>query len=182
VSTTGWVALLRGVNLGRRNRVPMAELRRVFEANGAEGVRTYIQSGNVVFTHRRSGRAALAKEFEAAVSKSFGVASRVVLRTFDEFAAVASAQPFGPDNSNTFVTFLAAKPARKAVAGLASLEIAPDRVEVVGSDVFVHYPNGVAGARLNGAMLERKLGVPGTGRNWRTVTRLAELAKEARAG
>ena len=59
---------------------------------------------------------------------------------------------------------------------LESLDVGPDRFEVVGSDVFLHYPNGVHGARLSGALLERHLGVPATTRNWRTVTRLAELA------
>ena len=77
------------------------------------------------------------------------------------------------------MAFLAAKPERKAVAALESLDIAPEGVEVVGSDVFLHYPNGLGRAKLTGALLERRLGVPGTVRNWRTVTRLAEMAESA---
>jgi uncharacterized protein (DUF1697 family) len=178
VRETGWVALLRGINVGGRNPVPMVRLRQLFEANRSQAVSTYIQSGNVVFTHELSDRAALVRLLEAAMSESFGVSSTVVLRTFGELAEVARSQPFGPDNSKTLVTFLATKPAPEAVLSLASLDVAPDRVEVAGSDVFLHYPNGVSGARLTGGLLERTLGVPGTGRNWRTVTRLAELAEE----
>jgi uncharacterized protein (DUF1697 family) len=181
VSGTGWVALLRGINVGGRNSVPRAELRRLFEASGSQGVSTYIQSGNVVFTHEISDRPALAQLLEAALREAFDVSPTVVLRTFGEIAEVARAQPFGPDNSKTVVTFLATKPAPEAVRIFASVDVAPDRVEVAGNDVFVHYPNGVSGARLTGALLERSLGVPGTGRNWRTVTRLAELAEEALA-
>ena len=179
VSPTGWVALLRGINVGGRNSVPMAELRRVLEANGAEAVSTYIQSGNVVFRHEVGDRAALARKLEAAVKDAFDVPAAVVLRTFREIAKVASATPFGDDNSKTHVVFLAEKPAAKAVRELASLDLEPDRVAVVGSDVFLHYPNGITGARLSSAQLERKLGVAGTGRNWRTVTRLAAMADEA---
>jgi uncharacterized protein (DUF1697 family) len=181
VSETGWVALLRGINVGGRNPVSMVELRELFEAKGSHAVSTYIQSGNVVFTHELADRAALVALLEAAVGESFGVSSTVVLRTSGELASVARARPFGPDNSKTLVTFLARKPAPEAVLSLASLDVAPDRVEVAGSDVFLDYPNGVSGARLTGALLERTLGVPGTGRNWRTVTRLAELAEEVLA-
>jgi uncharacterized protein (DUF1697 family) len=76
------------------------------------------------------------------------------------------------------VTFLAEKPDRSAVRRVQALDIAPDRVEVAGSDVYLHYPKGFQGARLTGALLEKTLGVAGTARNWRTVTRLADLAEE----
>jgi uncharacterized protein (DUF1697 family) len=179
MSSTGWIALLRGINVGGRNSVPMGELRRVLAADGAEGVSTYIQSGNVVFKHELRDRGALARRLEAAVKEAFDVPAAVVLRTFREITDVARATPFGDDNSKTYVVFLAAKPAAKAVQELGSLDLEPDRVEVVGSDVFLHYPNGIAGARLTGAQLERRLGVAGTGRNWRTVTRLAAIAEAA---
>ena len=181
MSPTGWVALLRGINVGGRNSVPMADLRRLFEANGSLAVSTYIQSGNVVFTHLTSNRAALAQVLEGAVADSFGVPAKVVLRTVDEIDLVAGAHPFGPDNSSTVVSFLTTEPTREAVLKLERLDVAPDRVAVVGSDVFLHYPNGVSGARLTGALLERELGVPGTARNWKTVTRLAQLAHDPTA-
>lgn len=175
----GWVALLRGINLGPRNRVAMADLRRTFEAAGCTSVQTYIQSGNVVFRHAGSDREALAAGLERAVKKELNVSAAIVLRTFAELAKVARAHPFGQDNSHTVVTFLAEKPSPAAVRSLAKLEIGEDRYRVVGQDAFLHYPNGFQGARLTGALLERRLGVPGTARNWRTVLKLAELAESA---
>jgi uncharacterized protein (DUF1697 family) len=167
----GWVALLRGINLGKRNKVPMAELRRVFEDAGAESVRTHIQSGNVLFEHAKPDAAKL----ERAVKRAFDVDATVVLRTFADIRKTARARPFGDDTSTSAVAFLAERPDRKRVSELRNLDVAPDRVKVVGSDVFLDLPNGFQGARLNGALLERTLGVPATIRNWRTVARLAEL-------
>jgi uncharacterized protein (DUF1697 family) len=166
----GWVALLRGINVGGRNIVPMAELRRLFEESGCSSVSSYIQSGNVLFEHDSPDREAL----ERAVATTFGVSSPIVLRTSESLAQIVAAHPFGADASQTHVAFLGQEP--DDASALDSLEIAPDRYEVVGSDVYLHYPNGVHGSRLSGALLERHLGVPVTVRNWRTVTRLAELA------
>ncbi|HEY2935636.1 MAG TPA: DUF1697 domain-containing protein [Gaiellaceae bacterium] len=174
-----WVALLRGINLGSRNRVLMAELRRVFEDAGCSSVSTYIQSGNVLFTSRASDRTRLAPRLERAVDDAFGVSAAVVLRTFEELGEVAQSHPFGADTSKTHVVFLAGKPDAGQVRALADLDVAPDEVEVVGSDVFLRFPNGIQGARLTGALLERTIGVAGTMRNWRTVTKLAELAAAA---
>jgi uncharacterized protein (DUF1697 family) len=177
VAGQGWVALLRGINLGARNKVPMAGLRSLLEESGYGDVRTYIQSGNVLFTAKASDRAALARRLERTVEDAFGVSSRVVLRTFEEIGGVARAHPFGDDGSKTHVAFLAQKPRAADVRALGQLEIGPDRFELAGSDVYLHYPNGVQGSRLSGAVLERHLRVPATVRNWRTVTRLAEMAE-----
>ena len=171
-----WVALLRAVNVGSRNRVPMAQLREALEAAGYGPVRTYIQSGNVLLTAPTEDREALATHLERIVSEGFGIKSAVVLRTSAEIAGVVASHPFGPDTSSTHVVFLYRPPPAASVSHLAALDIAPDRVEVAGTDVFVHYPNGIQGARLSAAQLERTLGVPGTMRNWRTVAALAGLA------
>jgi uncharacterized protein (DUF1697 family) len=170
----GWVALLRGINVGGKNKVPMAELRQLFEATGCGSVSSYIQSGNVLFTNGSSDRVAVARQLEQAVEETFGVSNPIVLRTFAELVRVARGHPFGADTSQTYVAFLAREP--EDAQALESLDVAPDRFELVGSDVYLHYPNGVTGARLGGAVLERRLGVAATIRNWRTVTRLAELA------
>jgi uncharacterized protein (DUF1697 family) len=174
-----WVALLRGINLGRNKRIAMADLRAAYEAAGCGEVRTYIVSGNVVFTSdtgvRR--RAVLAKRLEAAVEDTCGVAAWVALRTAAEIAAVVDAHPFGGDTSSTYVTFLQAKPSAAAVRRLEALDVEPDLVAVVGTEVYVRYPNGLANGRLTGALLDKTLGMQGTNRNWRTVTRLAEMAR-----
>lgn len=171
---TGWIALLRGINVGGHNRVPMAELRICFEQNGCGSVSSYIQSGNVLFTHESADRAALARRLEDAVAEAFGVASPVVLRTVAELVRVAGSHPFGADASQSHVAFLDREP--DDPGALAPLEAAPDLFELSGADVYLRYPNGVRGSRLTGAVLERRLGVKATVRNWRTVTKLAELA------
>lgn len=170
------MALLRGVNVGGRGRVPMAELRTLLAGLGLGEVRTYIQSGNALFTSREHDRATLARTLEQAVDETFGVPARVVLRTFAELAAVVGVHPFGDNTSRSYVAFLAEAPSAEGLARLAELDVAPDRFEVVGSEVFLQYADGVQGARLTGAQLERRLGVAATARNWRTVLRLVELA------
>ena len=178
----GWVALLRAVNLGARNKVAMARLRELLEESGYESVATYIQSGNVVFVRGRvSDRKQLTKELEGAIKQEFGVASAVVLRTFAEVRKLTQSHPFGRDTSQTHVAFLAAKPTAKAVRALEELDIGADRFEIRGSDVFMHYPNGVQGSRLF-SRLEKTLEVPGTVRTWKTVARLAEMTEAARSG
>ena len=174
-----WVALLRAVNLGGRNRVPMEELRRVVEAAGSTDVRTYIASGNVVFRHESADRSTLAQTLEARVETAFGVKSSVILRTGSELRNVASAEPFGAGTPPSHVTFLAADPDPARLRRLEELDVAPDQFRVTGPDVFLHYPNGVQGSKLTNALVERVLGVAATNRTARTVARLAEMAAEA---
>jgi len=166
-----WVALLRAINLGKRNRVPMAELRRVFEDAGCASVRTYIQSGNVLFEHKRPERA----DLERAVAEAFGIDTAIALRFAKEIQAIASARPFGDETPDAYVMFLADKPPRARLKELSRLDVADDLIERVGADLAVRYPSGFHRARLTVARVESILGVPATLRNWRTVARLAEL-------
>jgi uncharacterized protein (DUF1697 family) len=169
----GWVALLRGINLGSRNKVPMAELRQVFEDAGAKAVRTYIQSGNVLFEQPKPDAAKL----ERAIAKEFGVESIVVLRSFADIRRLASAHPFGRDTASSFVAFLAKKPTKGRLKALGELDVGGDRFEVVRNDVVLRFRGGYQSATLTGAVLEKHLGVPATVRNWRTVAKLAELSE-----
>jgi uncharacterized protein (DUF1697 family) len=153
-----WVALLRAVNLGARNKVPMAELRTRLEAAGYEGVRTYIASGNILLDGP-AGRAALSKALERLVADSFGVATTAILRKPQELAATLAAHPFGRDTSETYVAFLAARPTKAAVARLEEARGDTERAVVGGADVYLR--------------------VQATLRNWRTVAALAELAADA---
>ena len=173
-----WVVLLRAVNLGARNKVPMARLRTLLEEAGYGDVRTYIASGNVLLDGPRS-KAAVAREVEEIVADAFDVETTAIVRTPKELAAVVADHPFGHDTSRSHVVFLADKPAKKAANTLAAADHSPERAVVAGSDVYVLYPAGVQGSRLSTARLERLLDVPGTHRNWHTVAALAELAAEA---
>ncbi|MFL5943762.1 MAG: DUF1697 domain-containing protein [Gaiellaceae bacterium] len=173
-----WVALLRAVNLGARNKVPMAQLRALLEEAGYANVRTFIASGNVLLEGPRS-RPKVAAELERLIADAFGVDTTAILRTPAELEAVVTGHPFGADTSHSHVVFLATKPGREAAERLAGVDASPDRAELVGQDVYLRYSAGVQGSRFSAARLERLLEVRATHRNWRTVAALAELAADA---
>jgi uncharacterized protein (DUF1697 family) len=170
-----WVVLLRAVNLGSRNKVPMARLRTLLEEAGYGDVRTYIASGNVLLDGPRSG-AVVACELQRIVAEEFGVDTTAIARKPAELAALVTAHPFGRDTSRSHVVFLAERPSATAGERLAAEDHWPDRGVLAGRDVYVQYGAGVQNARLSAARLERVLGVAATHRNWRTVVALAGLA------
>ena len=158
-----WVALLRAVNLGSRNKVPMPALRAALADAGYGDVRTVIASGNVVFSTRTKPSA---RTLESLIADEFGVRTTVILRSAAQLRTLHSARPFA---DNAHVAFLAARPrSTKPIEGL-------DEFEVVGSDIVLHFPSGYAAAQLTGAVIEKRLGVEATVRNWNTVEKLADL-------
>jgi uncharacterized protein (DUF1697 family) len=174
---TAYVALLRGINVGGHNKVAMADLRRLFVELGHTDARTHIQSGNVLFSSRL-GEAKLRATIEDALATSLGVPAKVVIRSAAELAAIVTSNPYlraGAEPGDLYVALMASAPEPAAVAALRPPP-GPDTLEVVGRDVFLHYPNGYGRSKLTNALIEKQLGVPATTRNWRVVTKLAELA------
>jgi uncharacterized protein (DUF1697 family) len=174
---TTYAALLRGINLGARNRLAMADLRRIVEELGAEDVGTYVQSGNVVLRSRLTADR-LASAIETAIRKELGMEVPVLVRSGRQLRALVRGNPFARPNvdvATLHVTFLAARPAAKLVAGLRRESFGPDAFELVRGDVCLSCPGGYGRSKLGNAFLERRLGVPATTRNWRTVTALADL-------
>lgn len=170
-----YVALLRGVNVGGKNTVPMARLRATFESLGHGEVRTFIQSGNVVFTARRS---VTPKSLETAIAQEFGVATTVVLRTPGELEKVVKLNPFPKaDPAQLHVGFMVKKPAAAAVAKLDGEPFEPEAFAVRGREIYFHLPNGMGRTKLPG-YIDRRLEVPTTVRNWKTVNKLVALAAE----
>jgi uncharacterized protein (DUF1697 family) len=169
------VALLRGINLGARNRVAMKDLRTLVEELGGENVRTYLQSGNVVFEGRALSEDALAK----AIRESLGVDVTVLVRTKAELDKLVRGNPFAKaDPATLHVTFLDAAPAKDRARKLGEREFEPDEFQVAGREVYLRCPNGYGRSKLSNAFLEKQLDVRATTRNWKTVTALAELAGE----
>jgi uncharacterized protein (DUF1697 family) len=172
-----YVALLRGINLGARNKVSMPDLRALFEGLGAEDVETYVQSGNVVF---RSGDdpATLTDAIQKRISRDLGLSVTVLVRTRQQFAKVFTGNPFATDNrepTSLHVTFLAAKADAARVRKLDPKRAEPDEFRVVGQEIYLHCPNGYGRSKLTNAYFEKQLGVAATTRNWKTVTKLTEL-------
>jgi uncharacterized protein (DUF1697 family) len=168
------VALLRGVNLGGHNKVPMGELRDVVASLGFDDVSTFIQSGNVLFTSRAT---VTPNVIEGAVRDAFGIDCAVMLRTSDELARVVKANPFPhADASRLHVGFLAAKASAAKTTALDHDAFAPEEFAVIGAHEYLHLPNGMGRSKLPG-YLERRLGIPTTIRTWSTVTKLLDLAR-----
>jgi len=171
-----YVALLRGINVGGKAKVPMAALRDVCESAGCEDVVTYIQSGNVVLKSKLSAEK-LRTALETAIAAEFGFTPAVMIRTAKEMAAVVDRNPYsGADEKTIHVGFLHAAPDAATKKCLAAIDCAPEEVTAVGRDLYLHLPNGMGRAALP-VQLERCLRPkPVTVRNWRTVTKLVELS------
>lgn len=173
-----YVALLRAINLGARNKVSMAELRELFAALGAEDVATYLQSGNVVF-RSRADAPGLVRAIENRVSRDLGLSVTVLVRTPAALARVVARNPFakkGARPESLHVTFLADTPSRASVRGLDPKHSEPDEFRVAGREVYLHCPKGYGRSKLSNAYFEKQLRVKATTRNWKTVTKLDELA------
>jgi uncharacterized protein (DUF1697 family) len=175
-----YVALLRGINVGGKNKVPMAGLRAALESLGFEEVVTYVQSGNVVFDAPSAKAAEVGARIEKRIAKDFGLDITVVLRTPAELRKVAAGNPFlkgGAETSKLHVVFLDRKPAAKAVSQLDPDRSPPDELSVRGREIYLHLPGGSARTKLTIDYFEKRLGVRATHRNWNTVTKLVELAE-----
>jgi uncharacterized protein (DUF1697 family) len=179
------LALLRGVNLGPRNRVSMAALASALRARGLAPVRTYLQSGNVVLASELP-ESRLADEVRGVVSERFGIDVDVLVRTRDELAAVVASNPLAAvatDPKRYQVSFLARELDRASLQRLRALAAESERLEAVGREVYAWHPRGVARSKLWAGLAARTLGVPATARNWSTVENLLALADDhLRAG
>jgi uncharacterized protein (DUF1697 family) len=185
------VALLRGINVGGRNKVPMAELRDVVTSLGHTGVTTYIQSGNVLFTTSEDDPAKLAAALEAAIAEAFGVRSPVVVLSREDLARVLDTNPH-PEEPNpklVHVVFLNAEPPPdvldriKAAQSAAAAKGSADTVTAIGPALFLHTPDGFGTSELAQVVLRilgapAKNGVTATARNWSTSTKLLALCEE----
>ncbi|MDQ2811249.1 MAG: DUF1697 domain-containing protein [Actinomycetota bacterium] len=188
------VALLRGINVGGRNKVPMAELREVVTSLGYTGVTTYIQTGNVLFSTTSISPAELASALESAIAGAFGIRAPVVVVTRDELAGVLKDNPY-PDEPNprlVHVVFLSAGPPKDRLDRIAAAESAAaakggrDTVIATGRALFLHTPDGYGNSELAQAVF-RIISAPGkqktenlvaTARNWATATKLLSLSDE----
>lgn len=164
------VALLRAINVGSGRKVPMAELRELFGELGATDVRTYIQSGNVVYTGALDAAA-----LRAALSARFGFDIPVVLRSAAAMAALHNPWP-DEDPALVAVAFLGDAPAPERLARLDPARIAPDELRPAGAELWMRCPTTFAKTKITVDWLERQLGTPATVRNLRTSMLLADWA------
>ena len=176
-----FVALLRGINLGGHKIVKMDPLRKMFEELGFEDVKTYIQSGNVVFKAPAQTPEKLAKGIEEKIFRQFGFPVPVIVKTAGEIGEVICNNPLlkekGIDLSKLHVTFLSCPPDKGALKTMDAVPAAPDQFRCSGRVVYLHCPNGYHASKLTNNVLEKLLKVGTTTRNWKTVNKLWEMAR-----
>lgn len=153
----------------------------IHEAAGCVKPETFIASGNLVFTTGEKKLAGLAARIEAEFERVAGFRSEAILRTLDQLRETVERNPFagrdGLDGSKLLVVFLAAAPAKAAVSAAMAIEVKPEEVHVVGSEMYIYFPNGQGRSKFPAAKVGKALAVAGTGRNWNTVTKLIEIAE-----
>jgi uncharacterized protein (DUF1697 family) len=174
-----FIALLRGINVGGHNKIPMPELRSVSAELGWGEVQTYIQSGNLVFT-AGAAPSALEAELERAIERRFGLLIPVIVRAATDWPAYVKSNPF-PDvcekEPNLVMLGLSKSPPKADTEMRLQERAAPgERIVRVSDALWIHFGSGMARTKLSPALLDRLAGSPVTMRNWRTVLKLGELA------
>ena len=173
---TAFVTLLRGINVGGKNILPMKEFRELLTKLGCENVATYIQSGNAVFTYAGDS-AKLPELITTAVESGFGFRPSVMVLTADVFDAIAAANPFAAEHSEPkflHVWFMQASATNANTARMDEVASGGEKFLLTDSAFYLFAPNGIGRSKLASAV-EKCLGVPATARNWRTVSKIGEM-------
>jgi uncharacterized protein (DUF1697 family) len=177
-----YVAMLRGINVSGHKIIKMEALRAMFETMGLGAARTYIQSGNVLFEASKNAGPTLAPNISEKIRAQFGFDVSVQVRSAAELAEVCKKNPLldepAVDAARLYVTFLPAPAPAKAAERLQPLAAKADRFAVCGREIFLFCPGGYGGTKFSNNAIEKKLSVPATTRNWKTVGVLCEMARQ----
>lgn len=175
---TTYVALLRGINVGGKHRLPMQALRDILSAQGCEDVRTYIQSGNAVF-NAADGFGSIGTQVAAAIEQQYGFAPSIHILALDDYRKILDANPF-PDAAaapkSLHVAFLTEAATEPDLEAIERLKAATESYRIVEGAFYLHAPDGIGRSKL-AAKIDKCLGVATTGRNWRSAQAIAELAE-----
>ena len=172
-----WVALPRGINVGGKNKLPMKELAHLFASYGCQNVRTYIQSGNVIYEAPAGVDAKIGAAVSRGIAERWGYDVPVVTRRAEELARIVGDSPFASaDPAHVAIAFLKRKPSASGIAKLNPDRSPPDRFAVIGREIHLHLPNGAARSKLTNRYFDTTLGTVSTVRNWRTVNKLIDLS------
>ena len=170
------ISLLRGINVSGQRKIRMADLTDAYEALDLTNVNTYVQSGNVVFHGKIRSTSKMAALLTQQIESRFGYDVTVMVRTPSDFKRIIKSNPFsvqaGSDPARVHVTFLASRPSAAMVKRLEDADTRGDEFSVGRQEIFLHCPNGYGKTKLNNAFFERKLEIPATTRNWKTVIAL----------
>jgi uncharacterized protein (DUF1697 family) len=177
-----FISMLRGINVSGQKNIRMAELKSLYQSLGLLNVETYVQSGNVIFESAERNVSKLAALIEAQIAQSFGYAVSVFIRDTKDFQRIVTGNPFlterDEDPTKLHVTFLYGLPSKSQLRNLDVPKDTTDEFVVKGKEIFLYCPNGYGRTKLSNNFFEKKLGMPATTRNWKTVNALHQMANE----
>ncbi len=178
-----YISILRGINVGGHNKIPMTGLKDLYEELNLKNIITYIQSGNVIFKFAKvPSEQGLAKKIEKKILEKYGFDVPVIIRSLNEIENTLVTNPFlkqdGIDIEKLHVTFLSDVPQKAQLEAIKKYYHSPEKFIILGKEVYVYCPNGYGNTKISNTFFENKLKVTATTRNWKTVNKLADLAKE----
>ena len=178
-----YISFLRGVNMTGHNSIKMTDLSALFINLGLKDAKTFIQSGNVIFSDTgKKPQTAISTTLEHAILERFNYSIPVMIRTNQELSDLFSSNPFlketNFDPSKMAVLFLHDEPTDVQIKKVASVDYPPDKFRIIGREIFIYCPNGFGRTKLYTNFFEKKMGVMGTARNWKTITTILGIAKE----
>ena len=181
------ISFLRGINVGGRNKIKMADLRALYASLGFHDTRTLLQSGNAIFATDETDLARAQQRIEAGIQERFGFAVDVVLRRADDFRSTLARHAFTQaqleEPGKVVFVFLSAEPIAAAVEKLRESNPGREIIHSAGRELFIFFTDGQARSKLNNSRIERALGLHSTARNWNTCQKILKLleATEAQA-
>lgn len=180
------ISLLRAVNVGGHNKIKMEELCALYATLKLRDARSYVQSGNVVFRSDERDLGKLGQKIENAIEKRFAVRTNVILRTTAEWRDVIARNPFAKRSevqpNKLLVAFLQKDHGKEIRDKVLSIKTDPEELRMLGRELYIYFPNGMARPKMSWAAIERVLNTPGTGRNWNSVTKILEIAEQLEKG
>ena len=178
---TRYISLIRAINVGGHAQVNKTELISIYEALGFQGVKTYLQSGNVIFDAAEGEKEGLINSIQESLARKTGASPSVLLRTPDEMKRVIENNPFtktaGTDTGKLYVTFLSKTPEIALLKKAAAIHDESDRFVIHGEEIYIYCENGYGRSRFSNNFFEKNLKVIATTRNWRTTTALLDIAR-----
>lgn len=174
------VSMLRGINVSGQKKIKMADLRALYESLGFENVRSYLQSGNVVFEDKNADASVLAAKIKSKIHDEYGYEVSIVMRDLAALQRVIASNPYLTDREEDpkmlYVTFLGEPPTKELADALERPDKCSDEFVLDGQEIFVFTPGGYGSTKLSNNFFERKLKISATTRNWKSVNALVEMA------
>ena len=167
-----YISLLRGINVGGHAQIKMKDLTEIYNSSGFKNVRTYLQSGNVIFDSSTNNDEKIIKKIENNIETKYGFKVKIILRTPDELNKIIKLNPFlkraDVDKERLYLTFLSEKPEASSVKNLEIKKAPDEEFQIINKEIYLYLPNGFGTAKLQVGLFEKKLKITATARNWKT--------------